>query len=215
MFSKRSASSHSSLSSAYDTDWMKYRLLLVVALIALVGGAGFFIWQANRLQKNEAEAGRLLSEAKGPGDWTAVVERYPQSSAAADAIMRLAYQATEEAHYDQAMAYYHRIVHDFPSHPASPACELALAACLEALGKNAEARASYQKIANAEPPHPFAPPALLGLARLDFQEGRASNARQLLTTFVAEHPDSPFQPNARQMLEKLSLTNSDSNALSH
>lgn len=189
-----------------DADWLKYRLLLVIALIVLIGGAGFFIWQTNRLQKNQLEAQRLLSTAKGPEDWTAVAEKYPKTSAAADAILNLAYEAAEENKYDQAAAYYQRIVSEFPHYPAAPACELAIAACLEASNKNSEARAGYQKIVNATPPHPFAPPALLGLARLDLKENNSSHARQMLTDLLTAHANSPFEVNARQMLEKINMS---------
>jgi|GEM_PF-2215602 len=173
----------------------------IIVFVLAVVGVGYYAYQQH---SRELEAGELLTAATQPVQWLEVVNKYPKTSAAGEALLMLAHGDTNSGKFSSAIAYYQQFLKDYPDHPAVPVVELAVAECLQASGKKSEARAAYEHILTV-PQHQMATPAALDLAKMFIDDGNTSAARQLLTRITEHANNSQFSPEAKQLLIKLEM----------
>lgn len=184
-----------------DDFWKKYKAYLVTGSIAPIVIVIAVLWMWYTKNQVEEQAADLYRKGATTEIWQSIVQKYPKSSRAADALLNLASDARDKKQYDQAVGYYREFL-KFKNHPVAPAVELAIAQCYDLAGKTNEAREAYFKISqNAM--HPFYGPASIGLARIYKQQGNIPNARQTLTEFISLGKPSAFTSEAQLLLAQL------------
>jgi TolA-binding protein len=158
---------------------------IAVLLVLIVFGA-YLGWKA--LQASQAEA--AYDSATNIEDWQKVVERFPGSIAAGNALLRIAAQQSGEGHYPDSDKTYQRFVREYPKHPFAVNGLMGLATNAEAQTKSDEAIKYYAEIASKFGTTYLAPMALLSQARLTEGKGQLKEARQLYEMVVQRYPQS-------------------------
>jgi len=122
--------------------------------------------------------------------WQKVVDRFPGSIAAGNALLRIAAQQSNESHYPDADKTYQRFVREYPKHPFAVNGLMGLATNAEAENKPDAAIKYYAEIAGKYGTTYLAPMALLSQARLSEGNGQLKEARQLYEMVVQRYPQS-------------------------
>jgi tetratricopeptide (TPR) repeat protein len=158
----------------------------IAALLVLIAFGAYLGWQT--LQANQAEA--AYDSAANIEGWQKVVERFPGSIAAGNALLRIAAQQSSEGHYPDSDQTYQRFVRDYPKHPFVVNGLMGLATNAEAEAKPDEAIKYYAEIASKFATTYLAPMALLSQARLTEGKGQLKEARQFYEMVVQRYPQS-------------------------
>jgi outer membrane protein assembly factor BamD (BamD/ComL family) len=181
-----------------------YPLVFALIILLALACAGTWWWTQQLAQQEQAL--QLYTKAQTPEDWEAIIKAYPQSPAAALALIDLAQKERATGTISSAIVHYQSFLKKFSRHPAAPSVELALAVSLENAGKTAEAQTAYNKIISAKPPHAFVGAASIGLARIYLQENKLLAARQTLSDFISSNEEKGATNEAREMLNSLPPT---------
>jgi tetratricopeptide (TPR) repeat protein len=158
----------------------------LVALLVLIVFGAYIGWQTLQSTKAEAAYG-LATNVEG---WQKVVDGFPGSIAAGNALLRIAAQQSSDGHYPDADKTYQRFVREYPKHPFAVNGLMGLATNAEAENKPDEAIKDYAEIAAKYGTTYLAPMALLSQARLTEGKGQLKEARQLYEMVVQRYPQS-------------------------
>lgn len=171
----------------WQDHWKKFvwGLGAVVALILASGAWMFYTSQ----QRNSAEA--LYSLADAPEAWRNVIDRYPGSTVAGDARLRLASALRAQGDLGGASSELEALVNGQPDHPLAGAAWLALGEIREAQGKPEEALQCYRESSSRYKESYAAPLAMIAEARSLASQGRPGEAKSLLESIAPAYPDSP------------------------
>ncbi len=180
--------------------WFKYRreiaILLVLAIVAVFAIAGYRFYRDRR----EATAATLFGVAKTPAAYEEVINRYGDTAAAASAYLLLADGQRKQAKYAEANATLVKFLEKFPQHELASTARMAMAANLEAMGKQDEALATYQQIASADAGSFNAPMALIQQVHILQEKNRIDDARRICETIMTQYRDSYAAMEASQLL---------------
>ena len=180
--------------------WFKYRreiaVLLILAIVAIFAIAGYRFYRDRR----EATAATLFGAAKTPATYEQVINRYGDTAAAAAAYLLLADGQRKQAKYTEANATLVKFLEKFPQHELASTARMAMAANLEAMGKQDEALATYQQIASANAESFNAPMALIEQVHILQEKNRIDDARRLCETIMTQYRDSYAAMEASQLL---------------
>lgn len=171
--------------------------LLVLVLVAVAGIA----YYRNRVSTNEEQASTMLAAARKPQDLEGLLARYPKSSVAPLAELRLAKEAFNSGNYEGARKQYEDFKAKHPGHTLTPGAEMGRIHCLEALGRYDEARAAAAAFQAAHPDHFLAPEASFVIARCQEQMGLLSEAKATYENFIMANTNSTWMPRAEESLE--------------
>lgn len=184
--------------------WYKYRKeiasLLILAIVAIFAIAGYRLYRDRR----EATAATLFGAAKAPAAYEEVINRYGDTAAAASAYLLLADEERKESKYSEANATLEKFLEKFPQHELASTARMAMAANLEAMGKQDEAFAIYQQIASANAGSFNAPMALIEQVHILQQKNRIDDARRICETIMTQYRDSYAAMEASQLLRTFS-----------
>jgi outer membrane protein assembly factor BamD (BamD/ComL family) len=158
----------------------------VAVLLVLIAFGAYLGWQT--LQANRAEA--AYDSATNIEGWQKVVEHFPGSIAAGNALLRIAAQQSSEGKYPDSDRNYQRFVREYPKHPFAVNGLMGLATNAEAETKPDEAIKYYAEIASKFATTYLAPMALLSQARLTEDKGQLKEAFQLYEMLVQRYPQS-------------------------
>src|SRR5260370_31790610 len=115
-----------------EVSWVLHGKKIVVASIAallvLLAFGAYIGWQ--KLQSTQAEAS--YDSATNIEGWQKVVDRFPGSIAAGNALLRIAAQQSSEAHYPDTEKNYQRVLVEYPKQPFAVNCLMGLATNAEA-----------------------------------------------------------------------------------
>ena len=193
--------------------WLKYRKellgLLAITLVAIIVVTGYRVYRERR----EAAASAMFSSARMANDYLQVIHRYGDTSAAAAAYLLLANIQREERKFSEANATLQTFVEKFPQHELVSTARMAIAANLEALGKEDEALAMYQLIASTDAAGFTAPHALLTQARILQGKNRIEEARRICETIMTKYRDSYAAIEAARLLRTLKPSESQNPSL--
>ncbi len=183
--------------------WFKYRreiaVLLILAIVAIFAIAGYRFYRDRR----EATAATLFGAAKTPATYEQVINRYGDTAAAAAAYLLLADGQRKQAKYTEANATLVKFLEKFPQHELASTARMAMAANLEAMGKQDEALATYQQIASANAESFNAPMALIEQVHILQEKNRIDDARRICETIMTQYRDSYAAMEASQLLRTL------------
>ena len=184
--------------------WFKYRreiaILLILGIVAIFAIAGYRLYRDRR----EATAATLFVAAKTPAAYEDVINRYGDTAAGASAYLLLADGQRNQAKYSEANATLVKFLEKFPQHELASTARMAMAANLEAMGKQDEALATYQQIASANAGNFNAPMALIEQVHILQEKNRIDDARRICETIMTQYRDSYAAMEAGQLLRTFS-----------
>lgn len=176
-------------SPLFEIFWEQHRqkiMLVIVALmvvVLLVAGV-LLLNRSHRLAADE-----LLATATDAAGWQKVVDRYPRSGAAANALLLLAAGARDEHHLDQSNALYSRFLEKFSQHPLAISSLLGRAMNDDDVNPQV-AIDQFQQAALAYPKSYGTPFALMSEARILTRLGKTEEAKRVLGMISSQYPDS-------------------------
>lgn len=183
--------------------WEKNRNTIIGAVVALIlAGLGFGVWSVYS-HSTKVASEELFAQAKGPEDWTAVVEKYPGSMPAADAYFLLAQNQRAQGKIEESTATFQKILSSFPNHPLAGGASLGIAENLEASGKVDEAVNALRDLQIKYSNTYAAPVALMFESRIYVAQGKLEDARRVLNAFVSTYPESFLKRAAEKQLQGL------------
>lgn len=167
--------------------WLRYQkeiaAALIVVLLAMIGYAGYRFY----INRRNATATELLGSAKTQPDYEAVIARYPGTPAGASAYLLLAQKQRDEKKFAEANASLQKFVENYPEHDLVPTARMAMAASLEAMGKDDEALAIYQQVANKYANTYDGPLALISQVPLLKAKNRIEEARRVCEEMLTKY----------------------------
>jgi predicted negative regulator of RcsB-dependent stress response len=174
--------------------WYKYRreiaILLGLAVLGIVGVAGYRLYRDRR----EATAATLFSAAKTPAAYEDLINQYSNTGAAASAYLLLADAQRKDRKYAEANATLEKFLEKFPRHELATTARMAMAANLQAMGKEDEAFATYQQIASANVPGFNAPMALIEQVHILQEKGKTDD-HDAISRQLRSHGSEPVAAN--------------------
>jgi outer membrane protein assembly factor BamD (BamD/ComL family) len=203
-------------------EFHKKKIILgaIVALLVLIGGGGYVLFQTIQNQK----AAAAFSSAGSIDGWKAVINQFPSSVAAGNSYLRIAGQLRSDGKYQDSDGAYDTFVHQFPKHPLLVTAYMGLAANAELEKDARKALDHYKKITDQFGSSFEAPMALYNQGRLteeiatatdQSKEASQSGLRQAQTLFesvVTRYPTSIAaqiaEPEAKRLAEKIAQESS-------
>ncbi len=173
--------------------------VLIVVLLAVIAFTGYRYYSDRRA----GAASASLASAKTPQDYQQVIDRYPNSAAAADAYLLLAEALRSEKKFAEANTTLQAFVGKFPQNEFVGTARMAMAANLESMGKSDEALAAYQQIATTYPNSYNAPLALLSQVFILKGKNKSEEARRICETILTQYRTSFWAGEAMQELRLL------------
>lgn len=178
--------------------WMENKSKIITyGVLLLVGLSAFGAYQITT-QRNRAEAEALYAKAAKPEDYRVVIQRFPHSNAAGNAMLMLAASLRSEKKYDEALATLRDFSNQLPDHPLAATGALSAATTLEMQGKLDEALDAYQQVASKYSGSYVAPAALMAQANIFTVKGKIEEAKRTYENISAQFPESVYSQQALQ-----------------
>lgn len=150
--------------------------LIILAILLALGVVAYVIQQG--LAEAEAqEAGAALLKAQEPDEFKAVINTWPESSAAASARLLLADVQWPDSQ-DDAIASLEEFISKYPGHPAHATARVSLGLRLLEQGKTTAASDILVEVAESDPDSYIAPLACIALGDIAKQAGNSADASQ-------------------------------------
>lgn len=182
----------------WQDHWKKF-VWGLVAVVALILASGAWMFYTSQ-RRSSAEA--LYSLADSPEAWRNVIDRYPGTTVAGDARLRLASALRAQGDLGGASSELEALVNSQPDHPLAGAAWLALGEVREAQGKAEEALQCYRESSSRYKESYTAPLAMIAEAKSLASQGRLGEAKSLLESIAPAYPDSPAAMVARGELAR-------------
>jgi TolA-binding protein len=180
--------------------WERFKKEITAALVIVLLGVIAFTGYRFYSDRRAATASALLASAKNAQEYQQVIQRYPNSVAAADAYLLLAEAQRSEKKFAEANTTLQTFISKYPQHEFVSTARMAMAANLESMGKTDEALTMYQQIASAYPNSFNAPMALLSQVYILKAKNRNDDARRICETILTQHRTSIWAGEAMQQL---------------
>jgi TolA-binding protein len=172
---------------------------VVVVLIAVIGFTGYRYY----IDRRAATASALLASARTAQDYQQLIDRYPNTAAAADAYLLLAEAQRRGKKFAEANTTLQTFIAKYPQHEFVSTARMAIAANLESMGKVDEALATYQQIASTYPNSYNAPVALISQVFILKEKNRNDEARRVCETILTQYRTTFWAGEAMQQLRLL------------
>lgn len=167
--------------------WLRYQKAIATALVlvvlALVGFAGYRFYQHRR----NAAAAEALGNAKTQQEYENVIARYEGTPSGASAYLLLALRERDEKKFAEANTMLQKFVEKYPEHDLVPTARLAMAANLEATGREDEALSIYQQVATKYADSHCGPLALISQVPLLKAKKRTDEARRVCEEILTKY----------------------------
>jgi TolA-binding protein len=183
--------------------WIKHKsqILLYTTMVVAALALYFAFWTFQKTRREHAE--QALANAKTVEDYRKVVEEYPKSAPAADALLLIGDKLRAEGKLDDSSAALKSFIEKFPTHSLISGAYTSLAANQEAQGKLDDALVSYKKVTTSYPTSFSAAAAYIAQGRILEQQGKTDDARHAYETVMTQFAESPFQQEAMMQMRKL------------
>lgn len=174
----------------FELFWEEHRWKLFIAGLAGVIGllliGGILLW--SHAQTMAAEA--LFFSATNKNEWKKVVERYPHSLVAGNALLLLAQAEAAEHQNETAKKTYQRFLEQFSHHPLAVNGLLGKAMNEDVMGNTQAAIDEFQQAATAYASSYGAAFALMMEARLLIRLGKKEEAKRVVELLASQYPNS-------------------------
>jgi predicted negative regulator of RcsB-dependent stress response len=171
----------------WEEHWKKFAGALAALVVAILLVGAWMLYSSH--VRSSAEA--LLSLAETPEALRNVVDRYPGSVPAGNALLRLAAMSRDEGSVEKASEDLETFVGSYSGHPLIGAGWLALGGVRELQGNTDAALEAYRTASGSYPKSYAAPLALLSEAKLISAKGASGEARAILESISVSYPGTP------------------------
>ena len=187
----------------WDLFWEKNKsgILVAIALVFL-GALGFGAWFVNSNLRAVA-ASKLLAEASSIEEFQMVIDKYPATLPAADALMRLAGAQREAGDLEKSSAAFQSFLRTFPAHPLAGGALLGIGQNQDAAGNADAAVATYQQVVTQYPKSYAAPFAAYSEAEILLRRFQRDEARRSFNMVLTQFPQSPAARMASAQLGRI------------
>lgn len=192
---------HGEIETLTDTA-KEIRSWVITVGVAAVVILAVFLYRANKAG-NEGKASRMFGEARNVQALQAIMNQYPSTSAAKQALLLMAKAQYDNGDYIAAQASYKDFLAKYPSHPMTSIAELGLIHCTEASGQTEKALEEYTRFATTKPNDFLANTAIFGKARCLQTLKQYDKARAVYEDFLAAHPKSDWKNDIEEALKQL------------
>lgn len=174
----------------WDLFWERNKFLILGLILAIVlGGLSTAGWFAYSTSQNAA-AQNLLANAKGVEDFRAVVQKFPRTMPAADALMRIAAAERDTGSLEKSNAAFREFVDRFPTHELAGGALFGIAQNQDAAGDVQSAIATCQQVVTQFPKSYAAPFAAYTEAEILLRGFQIEEARRGFNMVVTQFPTS-------------------------
>lgn len=184
--------------------WLEKNLkpLLIAVCVGVTGIAGYGLVKY-RTDAVAREAGAAFTAADTVEALDAVISQYPNTQAAANALLAKADLLWEQNQKDSSTAALKKFLEENPKHALATQNRLALASRLDAMGEKAEAKKLYEELVNGEADSEVTPLAAIRLGDLLWAEGKTDEAKAIYETLPAKYPgtNQPFFDQSQERLK--------------
>ena len=185
-------------------------ILVIAGLIAW-----FVVYQRDQKQSEASEAlsdvaiAPTISANPRSADmapaYLKVAATYPNSTAAARAVLLAAGSLFTEGKYEEAKAQFQKLIREHHDSPFMGEALLGVAACLDAENKPSEATAAYKELIDRHPNDPVIPQAKFALGRLYEAQGQPEQAFNSYEQVTQADPYGSIGSEAGMRAEELKL----------
>jgi TolA-binding protein len=187
----------------WELAWEKHKKTILAAVAAAaVAGIAVLGWWINSTMAAEA-AQKLLAEATGIEGYRAVVEKYPRSMPAADALMLIAAAQREAGDLAASTAAFQEFLQKFPKHELAGGALLGVGQNQDASGDTKSAMATYQQVVTQYPDSYAAPFAAYSEAEILLRGFQRDEARRSFNMVASRYPQSTAARMASNQLSRL------------
>ena len=187
----------------WDLFWEKNKSLILAIIGAIViGGVGVAAWFGYSSNQNAA-AQTLLAEAKGISELQAVVDKFPKTMPAADALIQIAAAEREAGNMEKSTTAFREFLNRFPKHPLAGGALLGVAMNQDAAGDVQSAIATCQQVVTQFPQSYAAPFAAYTEAEILLRGFQIEEARRSFNMVVTQFPSSPAARMSAGQLSRL------------
>jgi tetratricopeptide (TPR) repeat protein len=178
------------------------RLIVAGGIVVVVGLIiAIYFWHSN-YQSDSANAALDRVQGNDPAQFMEVANVYPDTTAAARALLIAGQLQFEAGKYDQAQATFQRFLAEHHDYPLASQAAVGVAASLEAQGKKAEAVARYEEISR-RPPDSSTLQAQAALARLYASLGKNEQALRQYVALIQQGSDNTWIGEAKLEAQNL------------
>lgn len=157
-------------------------LLLVAALLAA--------WFASRhfTARRNLEAAEKFAAAAGVEDCDVVIQKYPGTAAAGNALLQKADLLWQQGKKQSSIDTLQEFIKNHPSNNLRPAAVIGLGTKQAAIGDKEAARATFDGFLKTFPQSELAPAAEIQLGDLLWQEGKDDEAKKIWDSLLQKYP---------------------------
>jgi outer membrane protein assembly factor BamD (BamD/ComL family) len=189
-----------------DAVWARFRVLIysVLGLLVLAAaGVWFYFNLQKRAEAKEIEAQKILNTAMDEQTMVSLVDQFPQTDAASQALLLLAFREYTEQTWPAMRDYYQKLYdRDSARRPDWAAAALyGIGVTYEAEQNWDKALESYSMLSKNYPNSYKAPEAMLAVARVHEWKGEHEKARQVYENVQTTYPQSEWKAKAEQRLQ--------------
>ena len=183
--------------------WERYKLVIVALIFAGIGVALFYTYLRVTKAAFNARAQEFFDAQNRTEDLQKVVDKYPGTPAAAQALLIIGEKFYSDKEWDKASQIYSKFLQSFPNHEFSPNALMGIGAVYEAKGDFEKAVDTYRKVYENFPGSYRAAEARLALGQIYERQGQKAKARQIYESIPAAHPQSVWRNFATEQAKRL------------
>jgi TolA-binding protein len=187
----------------WELFWEKNKSAILGAaallVIAAIGAGVWFVYSSARA----AAAQKLLADATDIAGFEAVINQYPGSMPAADALLRLAAAQREAGDLEKSTAAFQKFLEKFPDHPLAGGALLGVGQNQDAAGKTEAAVAIYQQVVTQYSKSYAAPFAAYSEGEILLRRFQREDALRSFNMVVTQFPQSPAARMASSQIGRL------------
>jgi len=185
-------------------NWRMVVYPLVLAVVAVLGGFGYYYYQQSQRIQLEDQAHAAVLQAKTPDQLVKVADQFPKTDQAILALLSAANGYFDKKDYDNALKTYQRVLNlsDISSDLRDSA-QIGAASTLETNGKVDDAIQAYLTVAHRGSGSAYAPFAYQAVATIYQQRDDKENEKKYLTELMSLGNESPFAKDADSRLKLL------------
>ncbi len=177
--------------SALELLWINHRNTLLAGICGVLVLGLVVIGVVLSHHASILASETLLSNATNDEGLRAVISKYPNSPAGADAMLLLAASLRDSGKFAESDELYSRFTETFPTSSLGVSGLLGRAANARLANNTDAALNNYQQAAAAYPQSYGAPFALYSEIQLLLQSGKSEDAKKILQTLMSQYAGSP------------------------
>lgn len=167
-----------------EENFKKVMLALLLLAVAL---AGLFASRHFAARRN-LEAAEKFSSSMGVEDCDVVIQKYPGSTAAGNALLQKADLLWRQGKKESSIAALQEFLKSLPSHKLRASATVALGTKQAAIGDKDAARATFDGFLKTSAQSELAPAADIQLGDLLWQEGKSDEAKKHYDSLLQKYP---------------------------